>query len=72
MPETDALSQELIAATQRLADAEMRIEMAGGIMRRVALALARVQSFEMLQTFSRFIDRSIELSGLALKFIPPD
>ena len=67
MPETDALSQELIAATQRLADAEMRIEMAGGIMHRVALALARVQNFEKLQTLSRFIDRSIELSGLALE-----
>ena len=62
----EALSKELITARQNQADAEMRLELSGDIMRRVALALQQAPNFEKLQTLSRFIDKSIQLSGLTL------
>jgi len=69
MSEIDALSQELIIARQNQADALMMVELSGSIMGRVASALQQAPNFEKLQTLGRFIDKSIELSGLMLEEI---
>jgi len=67
MSEIEVLSNELMTARQNQADALMMVELSGSIMSRVALALQHAPNFEKLQTLGRFIDKSIELSGLELR-----
>ena len=63
----EALSNELLTARQNQADAEMRLDLSGDIIRRVALALQLTPNFEKLQIFNHFINKSIELTGLSVE-----